>query len=145
MNRYCMQRRWKKTLKLPFLTPKRFDFYLIFFSNRFVFFVSLSIGSFSLFLHLSFSFLSIPLQFRLTSIFVLVPFLFISLHVDFFYELVLYAEKVEKDTKVTIFNSKKFQFLSHSYLKQVCFSLFLCVQVCFSFACFQCSFLSTIN
>ncbi|KAL2971873.1 hypothetical protein AAZX31_15G222000 [Glycine max] len=36
------KRRWKETLKLPFLTPKTFDFYLIFISNRILFFVSLS-------------------------------------------------------------------------------------------------------
>ena len=41
MNRYCMQRRWNKTLKLPCLTPKSFNFYLIFISNKIVFFVSL--------------------------------------------------------------------------------------------------------
>ena len=34
-----------------------------------------------------------------------------------FQSLLLYAEKVEEDTKAVIFNSKKLRFLSHFYLK----------------------------
>ncbi|KAL2946679.1 hypothetical protein AAZX31_20G027400 [Glycine max] len=117
-----VQRRWKKTPKLPFFTPKSFHFYLIFMSKglsplflclhvRFLcFFVSLSTCSFSLFLCFSiflfrsspFIFLHIVFSlflcfsnfhfhsssflfiFRFTPIFVLVPFLFISLHVNCF-------------------------------------------------------------
>ena len=41
-----------------------------------------------------------------------------------FYELLLYVEKVEEDTKAAIFNSKKVRFLSHFFLKQVCFLCF---------------------
>ena len=69
-----------------------------FLPKRFVFFVSLSTSSFSLFLHLPFSFLFIL---HFTSIFVLDPFSF-CLHfclshcmLIIFYESVLYAEKVE--------------------------------------------------
>ena len=41
-----------------------------------------------------------------------------------FYESLLYAKKVEEDTKAIIFNSKKLRFLSHFYLKQVRFLCF---------------------
>ena len=60
MNRYCMQTRWKKTLKLSFLTPKGSFFYLIFISNTFVFFISLSMFSLFLCFSQSFHFFGFP-------------------------------------------------------------------------------------
>ena len=41
-----------------------------------------------------------------------------------FYESLLYAGKVEEDTKAVIFYSKKVRFLTPFYLKQVCFFYF---------------------
>ncbi|KAG4389965.1 hypothetical protein GLYMA_06G195633v4 [Glycine max] len=104
-----VQRRWKKTLKLPFFTPKSFHFYLIFMSKDlsplflclhvhflcFCFSIFLFRSSPFIFLHILFSLFlcfsnfnfrssSFLFIFRLTLIFVLVPFLFISLHVNCF-------------------------------------------------------------
>ncbi|KAH1188989.1 hypothetical protein GmHk_20G056857 [Glycine max] len=88
-------RRWKKTPKLPFFTPKSFHFYLIFMSKekvegdtkaaifnsknlQFLFDFYLKQDSFLCFSIYKFIFFI----FRLSFVFVLVPFLFMSLHVD---------------------------------------------------------------
>ncbi|KAL2560447.1 hypothetical protein AAZV13_20G024100 [Glycine max] len=90
-----VQRRWKKTPKLPFFTPKSFHFYLIFMSKekvegdtkaaifnsknlQFLFDFYLKQDSFLCFSIYKFIFFI----FRLSFVFVLVPFLFMSLHVD---------------------------------------------------------------
>ena len=134
----------EKDTKVTIFKSKKFQFlshsylkqgcFLCFCVYRFVFFASL-------FLHLSFLFLSIPLHisfyfyFRFGSIFV-----YLTACSLFFYESLLYAEKVEEDTKAVIFYSKKVRFLNPFYLKEVCFfislsmfSLFLCFSQSFHF------------
>ena len=122
MNRYCMQRRWKKTLKLPsFLTPK---------ASIFISFLSQT-SLFSLFLCLQVHFLCFSIFHFRSSSYSVLPLFSFWFHfclshcmLIVFYESILQAEKVEEDTKATIFNSKKLGFLSHFYLKQVCFLCF---------------------
>ena len=111
-----------KTLKLPsFLTPK---------ASIFISFLSQT-SLFSLFLCLQVHFLCFSIFHFRSSSYSVLPLFSFWFHfclshcmLIVFYESILQAEKVEEDTKATIFNSKKLGFLSHFYLKQVCFLCF---------------------
>jgi len=122
------------------------------------FFVSLSTGSFLLFLcfsqYKSLNFLVFLSLLQCPHSFLYPPFYAFILFSDFsqykslnffsdFSQYNLYCmQKLEEDTKAAIFISKKLRFLSHFQVKQVCF-LFLCLHV--RFFCFFVSLFLTIQ